>query len=65
MDKNTYTGLFLIMLILFGSFYLMRPSEADIKKEKARIHQDSLNKAGIKTTPVVAKTDSAKKTAGY
>ncbi|EHQ29249.1 membrane protein insertase YidC [Mucilaginibacter paludis] len=61
MDKNTYTGLFLIMLILFGSFYLMRPSEADIKKEKARIHQDSLNKAGIKTTPVVAKTDSAKK----
>jgi len=33
MDRNTFTGLFLIMVILFASFYLMKPSEAQLKKE--------------------------------
>ncbi len=62
MDRNTYTGLFLIMLILFGFFYLTRPSDAQIAAEKARIHLDSLKKAGIKQTAVAAaKTDSVAK----
>ncbi len=49
------------MLILFGSFYLMKPSDAQLKQEKARIHLDSLKKAGIKAAAVVTKTDSLKK----
>ncbi|MEO6523688.1 MAG: membrane protein insertase YidC [Mucilaginibacter sp.] len=62
MDRNTYTGLFLIMLILFGSFYLMKPSEADLKKAQIAAHADSLKKAGIKTAVVTApKVDSVPK----
>ncbi|WP_448699161.1 membrane protein insertase YidC [Mucilaginibacter sp. AW1-3] len=63
MDKNTYTGLFLIMLILFGFFYLTKPNDAQIAAEKARIHQDSLKKAGIKQTAAVVKPDSVKQPA--
>ncbi|RKR83896.1 YidC/Oxa1 family membrane protein insertase [Mucilaginibacter gracilis] len=61
MDKNTYTGLFLIMLILFGSFYLMKPSEAELKKAQIAAHADSLKRAGIKTAAVVPQADSVKK----
>jgi len=65
MDRNTFTGLFLIMIILVGSFFLMKPSDADIKKEKERNHLDSLKKALIKD-PVAkagttAKFDTTKK----
>lgn len=42
MDRNTFTGLFLILIILVGSTYLMQPSDEDIKREKARNTQDSL-----------------------
>lgn len=52
MDRNTFTGLFLIMIILAGSFYFFGPKDAEIKKENARIDSikraDSLQKAGIK-----------------
>lgn len=44
MDRNTFTGLFLILIILVGSTFLLKPSEEDIKKEKARITQDSIAK---------------------
>ena len=44
MDKNTFTGLFLIMIIMAASFYFMRPSEADLKKERIAQHADSLKK---------------------
>ncbi|MES2457040.1 MAG: membrane protein insertase YidC [Bacteroidota bacterium] len=58
MDKNTFTGLFLIMIVLAGSFYFFKPSEADIKKEKERIAIDSAKKAGVVApvaqTPVAA-----------
>jgi len=63
MDKNTFTGLFLIMLIIAGSVYFMKPSPADLKKEQALQHQDSLKKAGLvpaTTAAIATKTDSAK-----
>lgn len=47
MDRNTFTGLFLIMVILGGAVFFMKPSEADIKKERERITADSLKKAGV------------------
>ena len=50
------------MLILFGSFYLMKPSEADMKKAQIAAHADSLKKAGIKAATIPLKADSAKKT---
>jgi len=42
MDKNTFTGLFLIMVIMAASFYFMKPSDADLKKEKLQQHLDSI-----------------------
>jgi YidC/Oxa1 family membrane protein insertase len=59
MDKNTFTGLFLIMVILVGSFFLMKPSETEIKKEQQRQHLDSLKRAGIKVLPAKADTTKA------
>jgi YidC/Oxa1 family membrane protein insertase len=62
MDKNTFTGLFLIMIIMGASFFFMRPSEADLKKEIIKAHADSIKrgdipKAAITTTKLA---DSAK-----
>ncbi|WP_316811496.1 membrane protein insertase YidC [Pedobacter heparinus] len=51
MDRNTFTGLFLIMIVLAGSFYFFKPSEAEIKKEQERITADSAKKAGVVNTP--------------
>jgi YidC/Oxa1 family membrane protein insertase len=61
MDRNTFTGLFLILIILVGSTYLMQPSDEDIKREKAKQTQDSL--ARVKKNelaPAVAVKDTAK-----
>ncbi|GGI25724.1 membrane protein insertase YidC [Pedobacter mendelii] len=67
MDRNTFTGLFLIMIILGGSFYFFRPSEAELKKAKETEKIDSLKKAGaviapkdtvIKATPAAPVVDS-------
>lgn len=43
MDRNTFTGLFLILVILVGSTWLMKPSESEIKREQ--IVQDSIAKS--------------------
>jgi YidC/Oxa1 family membrane protein insertase len=51
MDRNTFTGLFLIMIVLAGSFYFFKPTEAELKKETARIAADSVAKNGT-TAPV-------------
>ncbi|MEJ7559525.1 MAG: membrane protein insertase YidC [Pedobacter sp.] len=51
MDRNTFTGLFLIMIVLAGSFYFFKPSEAEIKKEKERIAADSVKSGSTNTTP--------------
>jgi len=53
MDRNTFTGLFLIMIVLAGSFYFFKPSEAEMKQERERIALDSANKAGVKKSPEV------------
>ena len=43
MDRNNIIGLVLIFLIFGGSFYLMKPSEAEIKAEQDRIESELLN----------------------
>ncbi|WP_316751295.1 membrane protein insertase YidC [Pedobacter gandavensis] len=50
MDRNTFTGLFLIMIVLAGSFYFFGPSQTEITKEKERIAADSLKKVAAATT---------------
>ncbi|MBE9582899.1 membrane protein insertase YidC [Mucilaginibacter sp. JRF] len=49
MDRNTFTGLFLIMLIMVGGFYLIKPSPEEIKKEKERTEAASAAKSGKKS----------------
>src|SRR6185312_4175371 len=62
MDKNSYTGFFLIVLILIGSWLFLKPSDADIKKEKHV--QDSIAAVKNAHKPVAAiKADTSKKTA--
>jgi YidC/Oxa1 family membrane protein insertase len=62
MDKNTYTGFFLIVLIMLGSYFLLRPSEAELKKEK--LVQDSIKRATTaKTAASTIKADTIKKAA--
>jgi YidC/Oxa1 family membrane protein insertase len=51
MDRNTFTGLFLIMIVLAGSFYFFKPSEAEMKSIKERNTADSIKKAGVSATP--------------
>jgi YidC/Oxa1 family membrane protein insertase len=61
MDRNTFTGLFLILIILVGSTYLMQPSDEDIKREKAKQTQDSLaSVTKNKVTTAVAISDTSK-----
>ncbi|WP_183574529.1 membrane protein insertase YidC [Mucilaginibacter sp. X5P1] len=61
MDRNSFTGLFLIMLIIFGSFYLLKPKPEEIKREKERQHIDSLKKAGkLAPQAAAAKADTSK-----
>jgi YidC/Oxa1 family membrane protein insertase len=69
MDRNTFTGLFLIMVIIGASVFFMKPNEADIKKERERITADSLSKvktsqttanvAAVNTTDTTKKIDTA------
>ena len=59
MDRNNIIGLILIFAIFAGSFYLMKPSEAEIKQEQ--ILQDSLK--NVREGKIVSNpTDSIAKT---
>lgn len=40
MDRNTFTGLFIILVILVGSTFLMQPSQEELKREN--LVQDSI-----------------------
>jgi len=57
MDRNNIFGFILIFAILAGSFYIMKPSEDEIKKEKQL--QDSLERVRNGVTNVI---DSSKLT---
>ncbi len=50
MDRNTLIGLVLIFGILAGSFYLMKPSEQELKQEQKL--QDSIKRAKEGLTPL-------------
>lgn len=61
MDRNTLTGLVLIFAIIAGSFYLLQPSEEEIKRE--RILQDSIARVRTGTQDPVADSATPTKTA--
>ncbi|RVT98066.1 membrane protein insertase YidC [Mucilaginibacter limnophilus] len=61
MDRNTFTGLFLIMIILVAGFYIIRPSADDIKKAQETAHADSVKKGLIKTPGDAVKTNQTAK----
>lgn len=63
MDKNTFTGLFLIMIIMGASFYFMKPSDTDIKKQRLQEHADSVKRGDLKkAAATTVKFDTAAKT---
>src|SRR2546423_15571797 len=63
MDKNTITGFVLIVLIMAGSYFLLKPSDAQLKKEQ--LVQDSIKRAKAAQAVVkpVIKADTSKKAA--
>ena len=65
MDRNTFTGLFLIAIILVGSFFFLKPNEEEVKKARQIEHLDSLKKAGALKKPAIAsvKNDTTLKAA--
>lgn len=58
MDRNTFTGLFLILIILVGSTYFLKPSEQEMKREK--MVQDSIARAKNHQPVKALPLDSAK-----
>ncbi|RYE23659.1 MAG: membrane protein insertase YidC [Sphingobacteriaceae bacterium] len=65
MDRNTFTGLFLILVILVGSTFLLKPSQEEIRKEQQRKTQDSLRRLGgvNRKAPTAAASFTAQKPA--
>jgi YidC/Oxa1 family membrane protein insertase len=63
MDKNSYMGFFLIVLIMIGSYFFLKGPADQAKKLQAQ--QDSIKTAQAaakRQSPVAAKADSSKKT---
>ena len=52
MDRNTFTGLFLILIILVGSTYLLKPSKPELDRET--LVQDSIAAVKNKKQPASA-----------
>ena len=50
MDRNTFTGLFLILIILVGSTFLLKPSPEEVKQKKAQDAIAVLKSKGINTS---------------
>ena len=62
MDRNTFTGLFLIMIIMGASIYFWRPNKAELNKKD---HTDSVKRGDIKPSAASIEkvNDSARVTA--
>ncbi|HYK75965.1 MAG TPA: membrane protein insertase YidC [Daejeonella sp.] len=58
MDRNTFTGLFLILIILVGSTFFLKPSEQEIKRE--REVQDSIARVADKQPAKAATLDTTR-----
>ncbi|MND50605.1 Membrane protein insertase YidC [compost metagenome] len=54
MDRNTFTGMFMIAAILLAWGYFMKPNEAEVKQYQHQTDSIKNAKAGIKTTPAAA-----------
>jgi len=50
MDRNTFTGLFLILIILVGSTFLLKPSPEEIKQKTSQDSIAVLKSKGINTS---------------
>jgi YidC/Oxa1 family membrane protein insertase len=58
MDRNTFTGLFLILIIIVASTYLLKPSGEEINREKQL--QDSIAAAASGKSNPISNTDTSK-----
>lgn len=54
MDRNTFTGLFLILIILVGSTFLLKPSPEEIKQKATQDSIAVLKSKGINTAPTAS-----------
>ena len=61
MDKNSITGLVLIFVIIAGSFYLMKPSDEELKRERQL--QDSIARAKAGTAQIDTTQNTAEASA--
>jgi len=59
MDRNTFTGLFLILIIIVGSTYLLKPSQEQVNREKQT--QDSIAAVAKAKINSVSHPDTTKK----
>ncbi len=63
MDRNTFTGLFLILIILVGSTFLLKPSSEELKKKGmqdsiAVLKENSVSQNKVAQMPTATKADS-------
>lgn len=66
MDRNTFTGLLIIAVILIGFSFYLQPSEQELKQYQQTTDSINAAKAGISTTKSdsnIVKTDSTSTTA--
>jgi YidC/Oxa1 family membrane protein insertase len=63
MDRNTFTGLFLILIILVGSTFLLKPSSEELKKKTmqdsiAVVKENSVRQKKVAQMPTTTKANS-------
>ncbi|HEX3384469.1 MAG TPA: YidC/Oxa1 family insertase periplasmic-domain containing protein, partial [Mucilaginibacter sp.] len=63
MDKNTYTGFFLIVLIMIGSYFLLKGPSDQAKQQVKQRDSIAAAQASAKKAATTPKSDTSKKTA--